>query len=136
MSEISIWIAVGTGGAAGAVLRGIIFRAIEQWSPMQTGGSLLAGFGSARSTLIVNVIGSFVLGAIVGRLPNPTVSASDPALAFWVTGLCGAVTTFSTLCADAIGHARRGNRTRLAVILLANPMLGIAALMLGLAKTS
>jgi len=135
MSEISIWIAVGTGGAAGAILRGLIFRAIEQWSPMQTDGRL-AGFGSARATLIVNVIGSFVLGAIVGRLPNPTVSASDPALAFWVTGLCGAVTTFSTLCADAIGHARRGNRTRLAVILLANTMLGIAALMLGLAMTS
>lgn len=134
MSEISIWIAVGTGGATGAMLRGLIFRAIEQWSPMQADGRL-AGFGSARSTLIVNVIGSFVLGAIVGRLPNPTVGASDPALAFWVTGLCGAVTTFSTLCADAIGHARRGNRTRLVVILLANTMLGLAALMLGLAMT-
>ena len=135
MSEISIWIAVGTGGAAGAVLRGLIFRAIEQWSPMQTGGGL-AGFGSARSTLIVNVLGSFLLGSIVGSLPNPTIGAGDPALAFWVTGLCGAVTTFSTLCADAIGHARRGNRARLAVVLLANTMLGIAALMLGLAMTS
>ena len=132
MSEISLWIAVGTGGAAGAVLRGLIFRAIEQCSPTET-GSGLAGFGSARSTLIVNILGSFALGAIVGSLPNPTAGASDPALAFWVTGLCGAVTTFSTLCADAIGIARRGNRAQLAVVLLANTTLGIAALLLGLA---
>jgi CrcB protein len=132
MSEISIWVAVGTGGAAGAVLRGLIFRAIEQWSPGETGGDL-AGFGSARSTLIVNILGSFALGSIVGSLPNPTAGASDPALAFWVTGLCGAVTTFSTLCADAIGIARRGNRAQLAVVLLANTTLGIAALLLGLA---
>ena len=132
MSEISVWVAVGTGGAAGAVLRGLIFRAIEQWSPTEMGGGL-AGFGSARSTLIVNILGSFALGSIVGSLPNPTAGASDPALAFWVTGLCGAVTTFSTLCADAIGIARRGNRAQLAVVLLANTMLGIAALILGLA---
>jgi CrcB protein len=135
MNELSIWLAVGTGGAAGAILRGLIFRGVEQWSPEATGGRL-AGFGTARSTLIVNVAGSLLLGLLLGHLPNPTAGASDPVLAFWVTGLCGSVTTFSTLCADAIGHARRGNRGHVVVLLLANTLLGIAALLLGLAIAS
>jgi CrcB protein len=135
MSEISVWLAVGTGGAAGAVLRGLIFRAIERWSPMEAGGPL-AEFGTAPSTVVVNMLGSLLLGLVVGNLPDPTADSSDPALAFWVTGLCGAVTTFSTLCADAIGLARRGHRVRIAVVLLANTMLGIAALLLGFAIAS
>lgn len=129
MTEISLWLAVGTGGAAGAVLRGLIFRAVERRSPA---GQHTAS-DAARSTLIVNVLGSLLLGSILGRIPNPSAGLSDPALVFWVTGLCGAVTTFSTLCADAIGLARRGRRVQVAVVLLANTLLGIAALMLGLA---
>jgi CrcB protein len=113
------------------MLRGLIFRFVEHWSPMGEGGRLTE-FGAARATLIVNLMGSLLLGLVVARLPNPTSGASDPALAFWVTGLCGAVTTFSTLCADAIGLARRGDRVKVAVVLLANTMLGIAALLLGL----
>jgi len=135
MNEGSIWIAIATGGAAGAVLRGLVFRAIERFSPVEAGGRL-AEFGAARSTLVVNMLGSLLLGSVVGRLPNPTAGASDPALAFWVTGLCGAVTTFSTLCADAIGLARRGNRGHAVIVLLANTLLGIAALMLGLRVAS
>ena len=132
MSEISIWLAVGSGGAAGAVLRGLIFRAIERWGPLETAGRLTE-FGTSHSTLVVNMMGSLLLGLVVGNLPNPIAGANDPALAFWVTGLCGAVTTFSALCADVIALARRGHRVRIAVVLLANTMLGIAALMLGLA---
>lgn len=132
MTEITLWLAVASGGAVGAVLRGLIFRAVERWSPIEAGGPL-AEFGTARSTLMVNMMGSLMLGLVVARLPNPTVGASDPVLAFWVTGLCGAVTTFSALCADAIGLARRGHRLRVAVVLLANTLLGIASLMLGLA---
>jgi CrcB protein len=117
------------------MLRGLIFRFIEHWSPMGNAGGLTR-FGAARATLIVNLMGSLLLGLIVGTLPNPTLGASDPALAFWVTGLCGAVTTFSTLCADAIGLARSGDRIKVAVVLLANTVLGIAALLLGLRISS
>ena len=133
MSDVSImWLAVGTGGAVGAVLRGVIFRALEKWSPADAGG-LWAELGAARSTVIVNVLGSFLLGCLVGSVPIPTGGSSDPVLAFWVTGLCGAVTTFSTLCADAVGLARRSGRAHVVAALLANTLLGIAALVLGLA---
>ncbi len=134
MNEVSIWVAIAAGGAAGAVLRGVIFRAVERWSPIDAGGRW-AELGAARSTVAVNILGSFLLGCIVGRIPAPTSTAGDPLLAFWVTGLCGAVTTFSTLCADAIGLARRNGRFHVAVVLLANTVLGIAALVLGLTIT-
>ncbi len=136
MNEFPIWLAVGTGGAVGAVLRGLVFRAIERWSPAEAGGRL-AALGAARSTVVVNLMGSLLLGLVLGGLPNPTTGgASDPALAFWVTGLCGAVTTFSTFCADAMRLARRGHRLHLAVVLLANTTLAIAALLLGLTIAS
>ena len=135
MTDVSIWLAVGTGGAVGALLRGIIFRLLEQWSPTDDGG-LWAELGTARSTVIVNILGSFLLGCVVGGAPIPSGDSSDPMLAFWVTGLCGALTTFSTLCADAIGLARRSGRAHVAVALLANTLLGISALVAGLAITS
>jgi CrcB protein len=134
MRDASIWLAVVTGGASGAVLRGLVYHAIERWSPTENGGRL-ANFGASRATVIVNILGSFVLGLIVGALPPPSPQAAEPLLAFWITGLCGAVTTFSTLCADAIGHARNGNRIHLTIVVLANALLGVAALVLGLQLT-
>jgi CrcB protein len=132
MNEPSIWLAVGTGGAAGAILRGLIFRTVELWGERESGGRW-SDFGAARSTLIVNVVGSFVLGCVVAGLEVPDGQASDPLLAFWVTGVCGAITTFSTLCADAMSLARSRGRRHMAVVLLANALFGIAALLLGIA---
>lgn len=43
-----------------------------------------------RGTLLVNVVGSFVLGVVV-------IVAADPWRAGLATGLCGALTTFSAL---------------------------------------
>lgn len=135
MSEVSIWLAVSVGGAMGAMLRGLIYRGVEHWSPAERAGRL-AEFGSARSTLLVNTLGSFLLGSVMVNLAQLNTSIGGAATAFWVTGLCGALTTFSSLCVDAIGFARRGHRTRVAVVLLANTILSIAALTLGLAITS
>ena len=86
MTDVSIWLAVGTGGAVGALLRGIIFRLLEQWSPTDAGG-LWAELGAARSTVIVNILGSFLLGCVVGGAPIPSGDSSDPMLAFGALGL-------------------------------------------------
>jgi CrcB protein len=131
MRDPSIWMAVISGGATGAVLRGLVYRAIERWSPSDNGG-LLANFGASRATVIVNIAGSLVLGLAVGALSRPSSHVTGPLLAFWITGLCGALTTFSTLCADAIGHARRGNHFHLTAVVFSNALLGVAAVVLGL----
>lgn len=133
MSEISVWLWVGTGGAMGAVLRGLIYRAVERGSPLEAGGRV-AEYGAARSTWLVNVLGSFLLGLLVGGLPELTAGARETAtLAFLGTGLCGSLTTLSTLSADAVGFIRHDRPRRAVMVLLANTLLGIAALMLGLA---
>ena len=52
---------------------------------------------------------------------------------FWLTGICGALTTFSALCADVIALGQAGQNVRGAGVLVANVVLGLSALSLGLA---
>ncbi|EHR62049.1 fluoride efflux transporter CrcB [Saccharomonospora cyanea] len=72
------------GGAVGATLRYLLDTLVRRRQ-------------SSRfpwSTLVVNVLGSVVLGMLTGAaLPGAAGSASDAALG---VGLCGALTTFST----------------------------------------
>ena len=141
MNDWSIWIAVGTGGAVGALLRGFTFRAIEVVSPSRAGGGWAKGawakgawakFGTARSTLVVNFLGSLLLGWIIADSLLPMPEASESLRIFWTTGVCGAFTTFSTLCADAVGFARNGDSIRGGLVVAAHVVLGVAGLLLGL----
>jgi CrcB protein len=132
MNDWPIWIAISLGGAAGALLRGLIFHAIERVSPAD-GDHLWAGYGSARGTLIVNVVGSLLVGFLVGGQWERLAISSDPLQIFWLTGICGALTTFSALCADVIALAQAGQNIRGAGVLMANIVLGLSALSLGLA---
>ncbi len=72
------------GGAAGATLRYLLDTRVRRRR-------------SSRfpwGTLVVNVLGSVVLGVLTGAaLPGPAGTASNAALG---VGLCGALTTFST----------------------------------------
>jgi CrcB protein len=54
----------------------------------------LSAFGW-RGTLVVNVIGSFVLGFLQGRAADPEL------LTVLGTGFCGALTTFGTFALEA-----------------------------------
>ena len=62
MTDASVvWLSVVAGGASGAVLRGLVYHAIERFSPASKGSSTAATFGASRGTVIVNTLGSFVL---------------------------------------------------------------------------
>lgn len=84
-------LAVGLGGAAGACLRAAI-----------TGGINAAiGHRFRHALAVVNILGSFALGVFV--------TAVDPRLhPLLVTGLCGALTTFSTFAHSAVELLRAG----------------------------
>jgi len=129
------WFAIAMGGGAGALLRGLIFRCVEHVSPTD-GGHLWARYGAARATLIVNVFGSGLLGFLVGGQWGRMAGTRDPLQVFWLTGICGALTTFSTLCADVVALARAGQPIHGTGILIANIVLGLSALSLGLALAS
>lgn len=137
MTDPGLWIAVAAGGASGAVLRATVYRLLERTGPSASADAgVWTAFGMARATLLVNVVGSFALGAILGLLPPPSGDLPEPAFAFAATGFCGATTTFATLCADAFALARTRGRAHVVAALVANVVLSIAALSLGLAVAS
>lgn len=78
---------VGLGGAAGALARYIIDLGLD---------------GGRRSTFVVNVVGSALLGAVVASSP------SDATLAAVGTGFCGAFTTFSSFAVNVAQAAADG----------------------------
>jgi len=78
---------VGTGGAIGAVLRYLVANLVVRWR----------GPGSfPTSTLVVNVIGSFVLGLVVFG------SGGEESTLLVGTGVCGAFTTYSSFSVQTV----------------------------------
>ena len=80
---------VGAGGVLGALARFAV-------------GSLLTG--RQRDTLVVNVLGSFALGALTAGL------ADEEVLAVFGTGFCGAFTTFSSFAVETVELYESGAR--------------------------
>lgn len=80
---------VMVGGAAGAVIRYLIGRALNGDHPW--------------GTLVVNLGGAWLLGTLLGLGPH----LGRLAFAFLGTGLCGALTTWSTLATELVALPRR-----------------------------
>ncbi len=114
------WLAVAIGGAGGSVLRYAV-------------GLLLARTTLAFpvGTLVVNVVGSFLIGLFARWLSTPDLDA------IWrvalTVGFCGGFTTFSTFSAELVAMAHEGRLLRAAVYVIASVALGVAATLLGLA---
>lgn len=85
------WLAVAIGGAAGAVLR----YAATGWVQALTGSVFPWG------TLAVNVAGSLALGAIMHLATERFLVPLELRLLL-ATGLCGALTTFSTFAYETL----------------------------------
>lgn len=108
---------VALGGAAGAVARHLASQ-----PPL----------GPGRGVLLVNVLGSALLGVLVGLAGAGLV----PPWLFLLlgTGLCGALTTWSTLAVLTWEIGRRAPG-RAAAYLLLSVVLGVAAAVLALTLT-
>lgn len=82
------------GGGAGSVLRYLLSRGLNLTFQIPIG------------TLIVNVIGSFILGLILGYvLKNNT---TDPLILMLTVGFCGGFTTFSAFAVENLTLLRQG----------------------------
>jgi fluoride exporter len=84
------WLAVALGAAVGAPLRYLIDRAV------QARHDSVFPWG----TFAANVTGCFVLGVLIGGTVSGAVTSIVQALVG--TGLCGALTTYSTFSYEAI----------------------------------
>jgi fluoride exporter len=92
-----LWIALG--GALGSMARFWCADAVAR----KFGGAFPIG------TLFVNVAGSFIIGIFAGLItPEGRWDAPVSVRLFFVTGICGGYTTFSTFSLQTLDLARRG----------------------------
>lgn len=113
------------GGAAGAFCR------------FWTGLAAASLFGTRfpLGTLIVNVVGCFIIGASASAIQAGRLS-SDPWNALLMQGFCGALTTFSTFSLESFQLFRRGRVWSGWVNLLFSMALCLSAAVLGLSMFS
>ena len=98
--NLAVIMAVGLGGAMGALARALAGRWIQASFPF--------------ATLLVNVAGSFLLAAAYAWLPGE----SELARALVGSGFCGALTTFSTFILECVILARSGQWQRAGLYLV------------------
>lgn len=114
-------LAIAAGGALGSVAR---------YGTMIWMGRLL-GTGLPYGTLIVNVLGGFVMGALI-ELMALVWSPSEAVRAFLTVGIMGGYTTFSTFSLDAWYLIQRGDYGAGTIYIVASVVLSILGLVAGL----
>ncbi|WP_366940579.1 fluoride efflux transporter CrcB [uncultured Rhodospira sp.] len=117
----SLMVAVAAGGAVGAVARYMVTSAVPR----------LLGHGFPWGTLVVNVVGSLLMGLLIDILARRW-SAPVEARVFLVTGCLGAFTTFSTFSLDVVTLYERGALLPAALYVVGSVVAGVAALFAGL----
>jgi CrcB protein len=85
--SVAVPVLVGAGGVCGAVARHLLGERVD---------------ARAGDTLAVNLLGSFLLGAVLAAEPGPAL------VHFFGTGFCGALTTFSSFAVDTVRLAEDG----------------------------
>ncbi|GGZ39008.1 MULTISPECIES: fluoride efflux transporter CrcB [Streptomyces rochei group] len=115
------WLLVMAGAMVGAPLRYLTDRAVQ------------ARHGTVFpwGTFTVNVVGCLVLGTLAGAATHGAASASVQLLVG--TGLCGALTTYSTFSYETLRLAENGARLLAAANVLAGVVVGLGAAFLGTA---
>ena len=118
MLHVALVFLGGGLGAAGRHLVGL--AALRQLGP-----------GFPFGTLIVNVVGSLLMGFIIGWLARRGVSGSDWRL-FLTTGVLGGFTTFSAFSLDVANMWERGELGPAALYVGGSVFVSILAVFVGL----
>ncbi len=108
------WLAVAVGGAMGSVARFWLAGAM----------TTLTGPRFPWGTLLINILGSFVIGLVAGLTLTPARVGMHPDIRnFLMTGICGGFTPFSACSRQPVEVLHTGcdaglNITQLHVVLL------------------
>ncbi len=116
---IQIILAVALGGAFGAVGRFLISTAVQK----------LFGAGFAYGTLSVNILGSFIIGFLYLYFEQ---SVAPIQKAILVTGMLGALTTFSTFSLETILMLQEGLIIKALINIFLNVLLSLSATVMGM----
>ncbi len=107
---------VGIGGMIGSMLRYSLFLFIGNHS-------------FPYATLVVNVLGSLIIGIILGI--NMDAMGSNTLRLFLATGICGGFTTFSALSIESMQLLQQQKYVTAATYVAVSVVLGIAAAFAG-----
>ena len=117
--SFGILLAVAFGGAIGAVGRFVISTSLHK----------VLGSSFAYGTLGVNILGSLIIGFLF-MFFEQTVSPIQKAIL--ITGMMGALTTFSTFSLETVLMLQNGLYSKALLNILANVILSISATLLGI----
>lgn len=115
------WVLVVLGGMTGAVLRYLTDRAV------QARHDTVFPWG----TFAANATGCLILGVLAGA--GAAGAAPEQVQLLLGTGLCGALTTYSTFSYETLRLIETGARFLAAANIIVSITAGLGALMLGLA---
>lgn len=118
------WVAVAVGGALGSVARYATIIGVGK----------VVGVGFPYGVLLANVLGGFIMGVLV-ELMALVWSPSDSVRIFWIVGILGGYTTFSSFSLDAWLLLEKGLYGPALLYIAASVILSIGALVAGLTIT-
>lgn len=107
---------VALGGAVGSVCRYLL--------------SMLNSTSCPWGTFAVNILGSLLIGLLVGLVSKGAMSPEMKLLL--VTGFCGGFTTFSTFADESFGMMKAGDVLLSALYIGASVVVGVLAVWAGL----
>lgn len=119
------FILVGVGGAMGAMARFGAGKLIGQVWP----GSF------PLATLLINILGSTLMGLLVGLLARFAPSWNETARLFAAVGVLGGFTTFSAFSLETVMLIERGDMLWAGAYVLLSVVVCLAGLYLGLLVT-
>jgi CrcB protein len=105
---------VGAGGALGSIIRYLITCLFTYLA-----------ICSELATLLVNIVGSFVIGLLIPASQNTLYL-------LMAVGFCGGFTTFSTFSAQALNLFQTGQRTIALLYIAASVSISIISVFLGI----
>jgi len=116
------YLLVAIGGAIGSVLRygaGVFVGSLWR-DPFPLG------------TLLINIVGSLVMGLFVGLMARLLPGWQNEARLFFAVGVLGGFTTFSSFSLDTISMIERGDLLPAVLYVLLSVAISIPALYIGL----
>ena len=118
---MKIILLIAAGGALGSVARYLMGKlSLALWGPDFPWG-----------TMIVNVLGCFIMGVLAAFMAHYT-EFSQEVRAFLMVGVLGGFTTFSAFALDFVSLTERGSYMSAAFYIIGSVLLSVSALMAGL----